>query len=475
MIRARDLIDKILLLEGASNVLNVDEIEGFTRDLAQHIQPPEVKKWLTSNLRNYIIKDYPYRQKITKKNLNQFRHLDLPEWASRAIEGGQVVEYISLRDRPWQDFRVGLRHITDYLLFQFYPEDHPMPRDLQVRDISTLSYQAAFDKSQDWMDWLNSGEVVEEDPQGIEEVMKLSSGFRWVKVISRAALNREGKEMGHCVGSYAEKVAADQCTIYSLRDGKNEPHATVEVVRNEVVQIKGKQNQPVVPKYCDYVIEFLNKVKFGTDETDDLDNIGLVRWNEKLYRKDDAPLVYWEFAWVDILWDFKVGWPPETELKEILSHGINVDIKGDADNTALLLVSRNYDDLIDYAGNEEANKIVNLLIEAGADVNAKTRKRYGPLALAAGTFQDGYIIEALLDAGAEIDAKDSDDYTPIMRAVQADSYDNAALLAERGANLVGLEEMNLQDVLYKCKENGFSNGIKRIEAFIESEKAKGYF
>jgi hypothetical protein len=474
MIRARDLIDKILLLEGASNVLNVEEIEDFTRGLAQHLQPPEVKKWLTSNLRNYIIKDYPYRQKITRKNLNQFRHLDLPEWASRAIEGGQVVEYISLRDRPWQDFRVGLRHIIDYLLFQFYPEDHPMPRHLQVRDISTLSYQTALDKSQDWTDWLNSGEAVEEDPEGLEEVMKLSGGFRWVKVMSKAALNREGKEMGHCVGSYADAVAADRCTIYSLRDGKNEPHTTIEVVRNEVVQIKGKQNKEVVPKYRGYVVEFLNKTGFDAEETEDIKNIGLINWDNKLYIKEDAPKEYWDSVWFEAFWGAPGVWPLSEDLEDCLSYGINIEMRG-FDETALILISRCFDDFSEAEGSGNAHDVLDQLIKAGADVDARTQEGRGPLSLAAETFQDGYIIEALLDAGAEIDAKDSDYYTPIMRAVQVDSYDNAALLAEKGASLDGLEETNLQDILKKCKENRFSNGIKRIEAFIESEKAKGYF
>jgi hypothetical protein len=42
------------------------------------------------------------------------------------------------------------------------------------------------------------------------------------------ALSYEGDVMGHCVGSYCKKVNAGSTQIYSLRDARGEPHATIE-------------------------------------------------------------------------------------------------------------------------------------------------------------------------------------------------------------------------------------------------------
>lgn len=43
------------------------------------------------------------------------------------------------------------------------------------------------------------------------------------------ALKYEGETMGHCVGSYCKDVESGKSRIYSLRDAKGEPHATIEV------------------------------------------------------------------------------------------------------------------------------------------------------------------------------------------------------------------------------------------------------
>lgn len=83
----------------------------------------------------------------------------------------------------------------------------------------------------------------------------------WVKLTSAAALNREGRLMQHCVGSYAKKVEANHTTIYSLRDARNVPHVTVELTTNGgIAQIKGKQNHPPIARYVPFVKTFLNEM-----------------------------------------------------------------------------------------------------------------------------------------------------------------------------------------------------------------------
>ena len=55
-------------------------------------------------------------------------------------------------------------------------------------------------------------------------------------------LSAEGKAMGHCVGSYAYRCGRGDCNILSLKrdDGRL---LTMEVVKDKIVQIKGKHNR----------------------------------------------------------------------------------------------------------------------------------------------------------------------------------------------------------------------------------------
>ena len=55
-------------------------------------------------------------------------------------------------------------------------------------------------------------------------------------------LSAEGKAMGHCVGSYAFRCGRGDCNILSLKrdDGRL---LTMEVVKDKIVQIKGKHNR----------------------------------------------------------------------------------------------------------------------------------------------------------------------------------------------------------------------------------------
>jgi hypothetical protein len=150
-----------------------------------------------------------------------------------------------------------------------------------------------------------------------------------------AGLNAEGDAMGHCVGVYCDEVAENGTQIFSLRDGKNQPHVTVEVspgrpdneaaqawraadpeaytdewnefrrvnprndrngyvnnraagdafndwlvgkgiiqrLPDEIVQIKGKGNEAPVAKYLPMVQDFVKSQQWG--RVGDLGNTGL--------------------------------------------------------------------------------------------------------------------------------------------------------------------------------------------------------
>ncbi len=65
---------------------------------------------------------------------------------------------------------------------------------------------------------------------------------------------------GNCAGGYSPD--STERLIYSYRDANNLPHATFEVQKNnnEIVQIKGKGNGPIHPRYIHPILEFLKVI-----------------------------------------------------------------------------------------------------------------------------------------------------------------------------------------------------------------------
>lgn len=127
-----------------------------------------------------------------------------------------------IKDNPVNQTEV--EHILDFLYHN------------KVKDVSKISYQHFIDKTKKWDKKLQSIKL-KDDSDGIETILNLDNGFKFVKLISKESYEKEGKLMSHCVSSYYGK---SESIIYSLRDKNNNPHCTIEQTNNEtdVTQIK---------------------------------------------------------------------------------------------------------------------------------------------------------------------------------------------------------------------------------------------
>ncbi|MCI4662528.1 MAG: PcfJ domain-containing protein [Neomegalonema sp.] len=90
-------------------------------------------------------------------------------------------------------------------------------------------------------------------------------GMNFVPLTTASALEDEGRVMNHCVGSYAAKVAAGHCLIFSIRD-RGQRVATLEIVASHasmgeglVNQLYGPSNSPVSPQVLSAVEEWLRR------------------------------------------------------------------------------------------------------------------------------------------------------------------------------------------------------------------------
>lgn len=145
--------------------------------------------------------------------------------------------------------------------------EHALPYLETVRDPSRVSVEDAIRGGNELIALENKKASDVEDENGIEDLYKFPDGYRWVNVVSKQSLEREGKLMQHCVGSdkqnYINGVKNKTLQIWSLRDEFNKPHCTIEYLPKEKIikQIKGKNNEGVVKKYIPYAKKIFTQTK----------------------------------------------------------------------------------------------------------------------------------------------------------------------------------------------------------------------
>ena len=120
------------------------------------------------------------------------------------------------------------------------------------------------------------------------DIIGKDGDYTWVKLKTKAAYECEGESMGHCVGGYDPDNPEN--IIISLWDKKGRPHVTIEMRDynvedyddrpggvgydlEEIVQIKGKANEPPADKYKDITARFVKKWLDGAEFNDEAKSI----------------------------------------------------------------------------------------------------------------------------------------------------------------------------------------------------------
>ena len=257
---------KVYVTITARNVLFSKRTEDFLKGLQDRAANPGVKKYIKSNLRNWLINSFEDVEQIRRYKAGD------PDWLKTALERGDEVYSLHL---SYKDMET-ISHWLDYL-------------NTVEGDVSRISIPQLQKKVKEWEESFAKQKANEED--GIELVHSYSDGFSWVNVFGKNSLNREGKLINHCVGSYYNQVKNGSVSIYSLRDKSNKPHCTIELKHGEIQQIKGNSNEAVKEQYRKYVIDFLKKkyVKFKSVIPEELLNINLIQIDNKIYDIDHIP------------------------------------------------------------------------------------------------------------------------------------------------------------------------------------------
>lgn len=128
--------------------------------------------------------------------------------------------------KPGQFFRMGIsRHMADVVA-----EAGPVLNKLRQENRLPQNFDLNQMDFQDLADWLMlwKKENRASESQG-EVVYTFHNGWTMQKLTTPEQLQFEGDSLSHCVGSYSGPVGEGRTIIYSLRDPKGNPHATIEV------------------------------------------------------------------------------------------------------------------------------------------------------------------------------------------------------------------------------------------------------
>ncbi|RYP21555.1 hypothetical protein DL765_002191 [Monosporascus sp. GIB2] len=141
----------------------------------------------------------------------------------------------------------------------------------------------------------------------------------------------------------------------------------------------------------------------------------------------------------------------EAVSKLLLDKGADIEAKDEYGRTPLLLAA-----LFKYEA------VVRLLLDKGADIEAQDQSGLTPLLLAA-SHGHKTIVELLLDRGANIEAKDESGWTPLFLAILNGHKTVVELLLDRGADIEAKEEYGETPLLMAA-----SDGYKTIvELFLD--------
>jgi hypothetical protein len=250
----------------ARNLVNTDELKIWLQELlasrfgssagpANEINPPPrqaaCQRWIHSVARKWMIR----QGQIESHEPSGQALAQSPAWIQQAVANGTPPQRLSLLHSE----RETLAGVLDWMR----SDDGPALSS----DWSRISVEQAISSEKAWIDAMAKAALKKDldaadaagttlFTQSLAPSPDGRSGWRWVQVHSKDALDREGALMRHCVGSYADDVAADRKSIYSLRDPDNKPRLTLETQQGRIAQLKAFANQPCSPELFSRVAHF---------------------------------------------------------------------------------------------------------------------------------------------------------------------------------------------------------------------------
>lgn len=209
-----------------------------------------------------------YQAKISKKNMDAFNSVflsvsDYLREFRKEENPIKISEYIAKQKEP-DNNRLIVYDYKDYLK-QLKELGYP----LEEYYLYPKSLKDAHAKLTDEINKRRDEEKrkqIELQEKGYREILKKIKNLTYSSanlvirpVDSIAELNTEGMKMHHCVATYRDKVVAEKCYIFTVRNinEPDEPLATLELSQDKkrIIQLRGKYNAVVsgdIEAFCNH-------------------------------------------------------------------------------------------------------------------------------------------------------------------------------------------------------------------------------
>lgn len=272
-------LQKIVLAQADIYLSNL----GVSPEVIQSVLSQENPQWYINQLRQnpamslYDIEQLSSPQKIspyTDGEQHAVQNYDEPfrSWAlvqfRKMRTGDPPRQEKHLGNRPYINYRyiqsVGLIGDNLDLIYDWWRFTEPTP------EMASYTFEIAMQAQEEWHR-VSAGKgegLIYESTNPELVIFNQWSNPEWKgwtvqKVISENDLSVEGNLMNNCVGDYCKPVQQGRTEIFSLRDPKNKPHATLEIEPkyNEVVQIQGNSNREPDDKYKEMIKDWFQVLK----------------------------------------------------------------------------------------------------------------------------------------------------------------------------------------------------------------------
>ena len=241
----------------ARNIINPGDIDRLLQNLDTPVEGV-LKTWLSRVAKRWILREFEPLGQVIRFERDVYVQ---GEVVTHFMLPGGGVDELHLKDMPWLDLDQPRR----YQVFDIMDESADALRgDLYLALLYLKSLECATLERLCRItppDAIAAGRVLAERQarQALEgQTLELfDDGYRMVLLENEADLAEEGKSMSHCVTSYAQALEQRQVDLLSLRDPAGRPHVTLEVRGGKVVQVRGRGNSKVAPRYRQNVQNFL--------------------------------------------------------------------------------------------------------------------------------------------------------------------------------------------------------------------------
>jgi hypothetical protein len=254
------------------NIINIEDIKTYLSNYTKEksLSAP-IDSWLQKSFLRWAINYFtPVQAVHTTKHYEVLMECEVPSW----FNPNQNIDFYFI-DITHPDFLDTLNTCVEFLGSR---EERIIPKFPRM----TVQHILKKHEEEHLRIQETKKKFIETSGEGIEEVFRFEN-LHIVKLLHQhpelsLEMARESALMQHCLGRFTNVEKAEggygsyyynliknkEITLYSLRDEKNMPHATISLIKKHgklwLDQIKGKQNLAPVTRYIPASIAFFNHI-----------------------------------------------------------------------------------------------------------------------------------------------------------------------------------------------------------------------